>query len=84
MNKTEYEKKAKRLQERLVQTCIDFLKEEGDNDIWAVEFNVDDLQESKEHGQWCPSSDSYIRLIGLKFKNEDDKFPKHITLAEYL
>ena len=56
----------KELQERLVQTCIDFVKEKNLTDIVAVRFNVDGLEDSIEFGEWTPGMDSYIGIEGLQ------------------
>lgn len=58
------------LQERLVQTCLDFIKEKGDKYIWRVEFTADSLQESAEDGRWMPCTDSFIELEGLVWDPE--------------
>ena len=54
---------AKELQELLVKTCIDFLKEHECNEVDVVSFSVDDLKASVEEGKWHPASDSGIRLF---------------------
>ena len=56
----------KELQVRLVQTCIDFVKEKNLTDIDAVRFNVDGLEDSIEFGEWTPGMDSYIGVEGLQ------------------
>ena len=57
----------KELQERLVQTCIDFIKERNLTDIDAVRFNVDGLTGNAiEYGEWTPAMDSYIGVEGLQ------------------
>ena len=56
----------KELQKRLVQTCIDFIKEKNLTDIDAVRFNVDGLEDSIEFGEWTPGMDSYIGVEGLQ------------------
>ena len=56
----------KELQERLVQTCIDFVKEKNLTDIDMVRFNVDGLEDSIEFGEWTPGMDSYIGVEGLQ------------------
>lgn len=64
----------KELQEILVQTCIDYIKEHGLKDIDAVYFSFDGAQESVEYGEWCPSSDSSITLRGItaeRWKRKD-------------
>ena len=59
-----------KLQERLVQTCIDFINEHKDDEqvrqIEKVAFNADCLQESVKHGKWHPSTDSYCAVYGEK------------------
>lgn len=44
-----------KLQERLVQTCIDFINEHKDDEqvkeIQMVKFRADCLQESAKHGE---------------------------------
>lgn len=56
----------KELQKKLVQTCIDFIKEKNLTDIVAVRFNVDGLEDSIEFGEWTPAMDSYIGVEGLQ------------------
>ena len=56
----------KELQEKLVQTCIDFIKEKNLTDIDAVRFNVDGLGDSIEFGEWTSGMDSYIGVEGLQ------------------
>ena len=62
-----------KLQERLVQTCIDFINEYKDDEqvkeIQIVEFKVDNLQESAECGEWQPCTDSYCSLYGIKLES---------------
>lgn len=58
---------AKELQERLVHTCLDFIREKGDSSIWRVEFSADELQASAKEGKWMPCTDSCIRLEGIVF-----------------
>lgn len=64
------DKIALKLQERLVQTCIDFINEHKDDEqvkqIEIVEFNIDNLQESAKYGEWHPCTDSYCALHGTK------------------
>ena len=55
------------LQEKLVQTCIDFIRERKLTDIDAVGFSVDGLEgNALEFGEWVPAIDSYISVIGLQ------------------
>lgn len=49
---------ASELQERLVQVCIDYIKETGNTKIGRVMFTVDNLQESAKYGSWQPCTDS--------------------------
>lgn len=64
------DKIAFKLQERLVQTCIDFINEHKDDEqvrqIERVKFNADCLQESVKHSEWHPSTDSYCAVYGEK------------------
>ena len=64
------DKIAFKLQERLVQTCIDFINEYKDDEqvkeIEMVDFTVDHLQESAEHNAWLSGTDSYCGLYGIK------------------
>ena len=59
---------ALKLQERLVQTCIDFINEHKNDEqvkeIQMVEFNVDGLQFSAKEGSWQPDTDSSCVLQG--------------------
>lgn len=64
----------KELQQRLVQTCIDFIKEKNLTDIDAVRFNVDGLEDSIEFGEWTPGMDSYIGVEGLQDESYLDRF----------
>lgn len=63
------DKIALKLQERLVQTCIDFINEHKDDEqvkeIQMVEFTADNLQESSEHNAWLSCTDSYCGLHGI-------------------
>ena len=64
------DKIALKLQERLVQTCIDFINEHKDNEqvkeIEIVEFNVDGLQFSVKEESWQPDTDSSCILQGRR------------------
>ena len=64
------DKIALKLQEILVQTCIDFINEHKDDaqvkEIQIVEFNVDGLQFSAEEGSWQPDTDSSCILQGRR------------------
>lgn len=52
------------LHERLVQTVVDFCREKKNHEIQEVMFDVDDLQESVEYGEWCPGTDSSLTVYG--------------------
>lgn len=54
------------LHKLLVQTVIDFLKKENIDEVWEVQFSADGLTDSVKHGEWTPSTDSYIGLIGTQ------------------
>ena len=62
------DKIALKLQERLVQTCIDFINEHKDDEqvkqIEIVDFSVDGLQFSTQEGSWQPDTDSSCILQG--------------------
>ena len=58
----------KELQERLVQTCIDFINEKGLTDIYAVNFRADDLAFSAKYGEWTPTTDAYIKVEGIRME----------------
>lgn len=55
------------LQERLVQTCIEFIRERKLTDIYEVGFSVDGLEgNALEFGEWVPGIDSHISVTGLQ------------------
>ena len=62
------DKIASKLQEKLVQTCIDFINEykydEQAKQIEIVDFSVDGLQFSAKEGSWQPDTDSSCILQG--------------------
>ena len=64
------------LHKLLVQTVIDFFKKENIDEVWEVQFNADGLTDSVKHGEWTPSTDSYIGLIGIK-QSGTMKHPKN-------
>lgn len=78
------------LQDILVQTCINYINKNGLTDIWAIHFNVDSLQASAEEGCWCPVSDSYIRVEGvrnsryIRKNGEEFKLPFTYTIGEVM
>lgn len=63
------EAQGKELHNRLVKTCIDFLKEYSLSDVEEVHFGADSLQASKEEGEWCPCTDSSLVLEGYREEN---------------
>lgn len=62
------DKIALKLQEKLVQTCIDFINKHKDDEqvkqIEIVDFSVDGLQFSAKEGSWQPDTDSSCILQG--------------------
>lgn len=54
------------LHKLLVQTTIDFLKKENIDEVFEIHFNADGLNWSVKYGEWTPSTDSYMSLIGLQ------------------
>ena len=72
----------------LVQTVIDYIKENNLTDIWSVSFSADSLQDSAEYGQWCPATDSYMRVEGIRneeFTDEDGEkrnLPYRVIIGE--
>ena len=73
----------KELQSRLVQCCIDFIKERNLTDIWGVGFNVDGLTDAIEFGEWTPGMDSYISVEGLQM-DEKLGFNTRAIIGEYM
>ena len=72
----------KELQERLVQCCIDFIKERNLTDVFGVSFGVDGLTDSIEFGEWVPSMDSSITVEGLKM--DKDGYNTRAIIGEYM
>jgi len=58
-------KLARGLQDRLVQCCINYIKETGDTNIDRVIFTADALQESSKYGSWQACTDSTCELEKL-------------------
>jgi hypothetical protein len=56
----------KELQQRLVQTCVDFVRTRNLTDIDMVRFNVDGLGDSIDFCEWTAGMDSYIGVEGLQ------------------
>ena len=73
----------KELQCRLVQCCIDFIKERNLTDIWGVGFSVDGLADAIEFGEWTPGMDSHISVEGLQ-KDETLGFNTRALIGEYM
>lgn len=73
----------KELQERLMQCCIDFIKERNLTDIWGIGFSADGLTESIEFGEWTPGMDSYISVEGLQM-DETVGFNTRAIIGEYM
>ena len=71
----------KDLQERLVQCCIDFIKERNLTEIWCINLSLDGLPESVEYGEWMGSTDSHITIEGLQM-NEDYGFKTRAFIGE--
>lgn len=67
----DYKKISKKLQERLVQTCIDYFKEYPCVEVDEIAFSFDDVQDSVVEGSWCPASDSHITLWTWNLENPD-------------
>ena len=65
VNNSKSNKLARELQNRLVQCCIDYIKETGDTNIDQVIFTADALQESSKYGSWQPCTDSTCELEKL-------------------
>ena len=66
----------KELQQRLVQTCIDFVRTRNLTDIDMVSFNVDGLGDSIDFCEWTAGMDSYIGVEGLQEETYMDKSGK--------
>lgn len=62
----------KELQELLVQTCINFIKERNLSDIYNIGFGCDGLTDSIEFGEWTPNMDSNICVEGLQYDEKVD------------
>lgn len=71
----------KELQERMVQLCIDFIKEYELDDLDEVKFTADMLQESSKYGEWTPATDSFIDVYG--FQKDENGFMSRKIIGEY-
>lgn len=69
-----------KLQDILVQTCIDFINENNIDDLEEVDFRVDMLQESAKYGSWQACTDSSISGYGI---NGDNACDERILLHSY-
>ena len=58
-----------KLQDRLIQCCIDFINENNLGDLERVDFTADGLQISSKFGKWSPATDSFIS--GSEFVEEN-------------
>lgn len=67
----EQNKLAYALHQKLVQTCIDFAKENSIFNIDCVSFQVDNLQESVANNEWVPDTDSYCNLYKYNLEKDD-------------
>ena len=66
-----------KLQDRLVQCCIDFINENNLGDLERVDFNVDGLQISSEFDEWPPATYSFISgsdICGRKWLSCNERF----------
>lgn len=73
-NKQITEEQTRQLHYILVQTCIDFINEEGLKDVDAVSFSADALQESAKYNEWTSATDSFLSLEGIEKSEEDGGF----------
>ena len=73
----------KELQQRLVQTCIDFVRTRNLTDIDAVSFNVDGLEDAINFQEWTPGMDSYIGVEGLQ-EEEGKDYRVRKEIGEYM
>lgn len=72
----------KKLQERLVQTTIDYIKENDLTDIYDISFSVDGLEGNAiEFGEWTPCMDSSISVEGLQ--DDGDGYRSRALIGEY-
>ena len=57
----------RQLHDILVQTCIDFINENGLKDVDEVSFSADSLQASAKFNEWTSSTDSYLEVDGIEY-----------------
>lgn len=69
----------KELQQRLVQTCIDFVRTRNLTDIDMVRFSVDGLGDAINFQEWTAGMDSYIGVEGLQEDTYTGKSGKPYT-----
>lgn len=67
----EQNKLAFALHQKLVQTCIDFAKENSIFNIDCVSFQVDNLQESVANNEWMPATDSSCQIYKYNLEKDD-------------
>ena len=72
----------KELQQRLVQTCINFIKEKNLTDIYAIRFNVNGLGDSIDFCEWTPGIDSYIGVEGVQSVSPLGRYDGRYTFME--
>ena len=70
-NKQITHEQTRELHDILVQTCIDFINENGLKDVDIVSFSADSLQESARYNEWTSATDSFLSLEGVE-KSEKD------------
>lgn len=73
-NKQITHEQTRQLQDILVQTCIDFINEQGLKDVDAVYFSADALQSSAKYNKWVPDTDSSLTLEGMEKSKKDGGF----------
>lgn len=69
----------KELQQRLVQTCIDFVRTRNLTDVDMVRFSVDGLGDAINFQEWTAGMDSYIGVEGLQEDTYTGKSGKPYT-----
>ena len=73
-NKQITHEQTRQLHDILVQTCIDFINEEGLKDVDIVAFSADSLQESARFNEWTPATDSFLTLEGMEKSEKDNGY----------